>query len=36
MRLITQEMYKKTLIVGKGDKSGPFFDDSKKAQNEHQ
>lgn len=31
-RQITQEMYKKTLVVGKSDKSGPFFEESKKAQ----
>lgn len=31
-RQITQELYKKTLVVGKSDKSGPFFEESKKAQ----
>lgn len=29
-------MYKKTLMVGKNDNSLPFFDESKKAQNEYQ
>lgn len=36
MKLITQEMYKKMLMVEKNVKSGPVFDENNKTQNEHQ